>query len=69
MNAFQNVNAFCFQGLARNLEQPEVKDWLTETKDCLMGDKSGKEKDEEGKKINAILVRQVQFLLCGVITK
>ena len=42
---------FRFQGLARNLEQPEVKDWLVETKDQLMGDKSGKEKDEEGKKI------------------
>lgn len=46
-----------FMGLARNLEQPEVKDWLTETKDQLMGDKGGKEKDEEGKKIAAILVR------------
>jgi len=46
-----------FMGLARNLEQPEVKDWLTTTKDQLMGDKGGKEKEEESKKINAILVR------------
>ena len=45
--------------MARNLEQPEVKDWLSATKDALMGDKTGKEKDEEGKKINAILTRQV----------
>ena len=53
----------CFQGLARNLEQPEVKDWLTTTKDQLMGDKGGKEKEEESKKINAILVRQAQILI------
>ena len=46
-----------FQGLARNLEQPEVKDWLTETKDQLMGEKSGKEKEKEGEKITAILTR------------
>jgi len=39
-----------FMGLARNLEQPEVKDWLTTTKDQLMGDKGGKEKEEESKK-------------------
>ena len=26
-----------------------------------MGDKSGKDKDEEGKKINAIIVRQVKL--------
>jgi hypothetical protein len=51
---------FCFQGLARNLEQPEVKDWLTETKDQLMGDKSAKEKDTEGDKVTAIITRQVQ---------
>ena len=46
-----------FQGLARNLEQPEVKDWLTETKDQLMGEKTGKEKEKEGEKITAILTR------------
>jgi len=46
-----------FTGLARNLEQPEVKDWLTETKDQLMGEKSGKEKEKEGEKITAILTR------------
>ena len=60
INALYDFNPY-FQGLARNLEQPEVKDWLTETKDQLMGDKSGKDKDEEGKKINAIIVRQVQL--------
>lgn len=46
-----------FMGLARNLEQPEVKDWLTETKDQLMGDKSAKEKDTEGDKVTAIITR------------
>merc|ERR1712018_413120 len=65
-----------FSGLARNLEQPEVKDWLTETKDQLMGEKSGKEKEKEGEKITAILTRfdqmtekqmtqRRQLMLCG----
>jgi hypothetical protein len=31
-----------FQGLAKSLEQPEVKEWLATTKDTLMGDKPGK---------------------------
>ena len=48
-----------FQGLARNLEQPEVKDWLTSTKDQLMSEKSGKDKDTEGAKVNAIITRRV----------
>ena len=55
-NALYDFNPY-FQGLARNLEQPEVKDWLTETKDQLMGEKSGKEKEKEGEKITAILTR------------
>jgi len=46
-----------FTGLARNLEQPEVKAWLTETKDQLMSEKSGKDKDAEGEKVNAIILR------------
>ena len=56
INALYDFNPY-FQGLARNLEQPEVKDWLTETKDQLMGEKSGKEKEKEGEKITAILTR------------
>jgi hypothetical protein len=46
-----------FQGLAKSLEQPEVKEWLALTKDTLMGDKPGKEQDEEAKKLNGILKR------------
>merc|ERR1712108_59845 len=36
-----------FTGLARNLEQPEIKDWLSNTKDTLMAEKGGKDKDSE----------------------
>lgn len=46
-----------FTSLAKHLEQPEVKDWLSGTKDTLMGEKSGKEKDEEAKKLTMILQR------------
>ena len=53
--------------MARNLEQPEVKDWLSTTKDQLMGDKPGKDQDKENEKINAILVRQVEFAECVII--
>ncbi len=49
--------SFLFQGLSKNLEQPEVKEWLAMTKDTLMGDKPGKDQDEEAKKLNEILAR------------
>ena len=45
------------QGLAKNLEQPEIKDWLADTKDMLMSEKGGKEKDDEAKKLNLILTK------------
>ena len=46
------------QGLARNLEQPETKEWLTITKDTLMSDRErGAETDEENKKLTALLTR------------
>ena len=48
---------FYFQGYARNLEQPEVKDWLANTKDMLMGEKSGPDKEKAAKALNAILER------------
>merc|ERR1712158_73114 len=44
-----------FASLAKSLEQPEIKEWLGSTKDMLMAEKSGKDKDEEGKKLNDIL--------------
>jgi len=44
-----------FASLAKSLEQPEIKEWLGSTKDMLMAEKSGKDKDEEGKKLNEIL--------------
>ncbi len=50
-----------FQGLAKSLEQPEVKEWLALTKDTLMGDKPGKEQDEEAKKLNGILKRYARI--------
>ena len=46
-----------FQGYARNLEQPELKDWLANTKDMLMGEKSGPDKEKAAKALNAILER------------
>lgn len=46
-----------FMGLAKSLEQPEVKEWLASTKDTLMGDKPGKDQDEEAKKLNEILLK------------
>jgi hypothetical protein len=55
------------QGLAKNLEQPEVKEWLALTKDTLMGDKSGKEQDEEAKRLNAILARSPNHLFSHAI--
>ena len=47
-----------FQGLARNLEQPETKEWLTITKETLLSDRDrGAETDEENKKLTALLTR------------
>jgi len=46
-----------FAGFARNLEQPEVKDWLANTKDLLMGEKSGPDKEKAAKALNEILER------------
>ena len=48
---------FVLQSLAKNLEQPEIKDWLGNTKDMLMAEKSGKDKDTEAAKLNAILAK------------
>lgn len=49
------------QGLARNLEQPEIKDWLSQTKDTLMSEKGGKDKEAESAKLGEFLKRCV----CG----
>jgi len=52
-----------FTGLARNLEQPEIKDWLTTTKDTLMSEKSGKDQDKESKKLKEFLLRFDEMML------
>merc|ERR1739838_1095845 len=39
-----------FTGLAKNLEQPEIKDWL-------MGDKSGKDQEKAAEQLNGTLER------------
>ncbi len=36
------------QGLARNLDQPETKEWLATTKETLMGDRSSLEQVRNG---------------------
>jgi len=46
-----------FTGLAKNLEQPEIKDWLNSTKDMLMGDKSGKDQEKAAEQLNGTLER------------
>merc|ERR1712223_343029 len=46
-----------FTGFARNLEQPEVKDWLSSTKDMLMGEKSGKDQEAAQKSLTEVLER------------
>jgi uncharacterized protein Smg (DUF494 family) len=46
-----------FMGLARNLEQPETKEWLTITKETLMSERAGSESDDESKKLVALLER------------
>merc|ERR1711884_145420 len=56
-NEFKKIQE-TFMGLARNLEQPETKEWLTITKDTLMSDRErGAETDEENKKLAALLTR------------
>jgi len=51
-----------FTGLAKNLEQSEVKDWLASTKETLMGDKDQKTKGEEGAKLEELLDRYDKLL-------
>merc|ERR1712223_2301612 len=46
-----------FTGFARNLEQPEVKDWLSSTKDMLKGEKSGKDQEAAQKSLTEVLER------------
>lgn len=60
-NEFKKVKE-SFQSLAKNLENSEVKDWLQSTKETLMGDKEGKSKGDEEKKLGAILERYDQLL-------
>jgi len=60
-NEFKKVKE-SFQSLAKNLENSEVKDWLSSTKETLMGDKEGKSKGDEEKKLGAILERYDQLL-------
>jgi len=55
-NEFKKVKEN-FQNLAKNLENSEVKDWLSSTKDSLIGDKDGKSKGDEEKKLGEILAR------------
>ena len=47
------------QGVSRNLEQPETKEWLTVTKETLMSDRGSHEMDEESKKLTALLQRSL----------
>jgi len=60
-NEFKKVKE-SFSSLAKNLENSEVKDWLSSTKETLMGDKEGKSKGDEEKKLGAILERYDQLL-------
>jgi len=46
-----------FTGIAKGLEQSEVKDWLESTKETLMGDRDSKSKGDEEKKLNEVLGR------------
>ena len=52
-----SVSSPFLQGLAKNLEQPEIKDWLNSTKDMLMGDKSGKDQEKAAEQLNGTLER------------
>jgi len=46
-----------FTGIAKNLENSEVKEWLESTKETLMGDKDKKSKGDEESKLAAVLGR------------
>eukprot|EP00092_Neocalanus_flemingeri_P002162 GFUD01002302.1.p1 GENE.GFUD01002302.1~~GFUD01002302.1.p1 ORF type:complete len:603 (+),score=206.05 GFUD01002302.1:67-1875(+) len=46
-----------FSSFAKNLEQSEVKEWLENTKETLMGDRDAKSKGDEDKKLEAVLGR------------
>lgn len=54
-NEFKKVKEI-FTGLARSLEQPDTKEWLTITKDTLLTDRPN-EQDEESGKLKALLER------------
>jgi hypothetical protein len=58
---FDKCYFYFFKGLAKNLEQPEIKDWLASTKDTLMGEKSGKDQETEAAKLDAILKRYYYY--------
>jgi len=55
-NEFKKVKDL-FDSIAKNLENSDVKDWLQSTKETLMGEKEGKSKGDEEKKLSAILER------------
>jgi len=55
-NEFKKVKE-TFTGIAKNLEQSEVKDWLMETKETLMGDRDAKAQAEENEKLGGVLKR------------
>ena len=57
------------QGLAKNLEQPEIKDWLNSTKDMLMGDKSAKDSEKAAEQLNGTLLRFDQMAVKVTETK
>ena len=57
------------QSLARQLEQPEIKDWLANIKDMLMGEKSGKDKEDAAKKLTEVLERYYRNAECGIPLK
>lgn len=60
-NEFAKVKE-TFAGLAKNLEQSEVKDWLESTKETLMGDRDSKAKGDEDKKLTDLLDRYDQLI-------
>jgi len=51
-----------FTGIAKGLEQSEVKDWLESTKETLMGDQDSKSKGAEEAKLNEVLGRYDKLL-------
>jgi len=55
-NEFKKVKEN-FTGISKNMENSEVKDWLMETKETLMGERDSKAQAEEGDKLNKVLGR------------